>query len=263
MVHEDAVDLIQHFEACSRVAFACPAHVSRGGQWPYLTIGYGHTGPDVQEGQRITTSQARELLARDLANVEHIVRDKVRVKLSDEALGALCSLAMNLKPGLFMRLPMLLDINAGEFGTFEEEDCYTDPIGPRVTGMARDWAGLRKYVSGNESAISPVLMKRRICELQMFFFGEWSVPLDDRTPQMVDEGRTTSTLHPGMRGDIIGSLHDALAAAGYPVTCGDAYTWVTAEAVKSFQAANGLEMTGVYDAQTAAMLERVVNGAAR
>ena len=34
----------------------------------YLTIGYGHYGPDVRSGQTITEEEAKQLLAKDAAH---------------------------------------------------------------------------------------------------------------------------------------------------------------------------------------------------
>ena len=39
-----------------------------------LTIGYGHTGPDVNEGDRISEYWANELLAEDVAHTATAVK---------------------------------------------------------------------------------------------------------------------------------------------------------------------------------------------
>jgi lysozyme len=266
MIHEDAVDLIAYYEGCDNVAKACPAHVSNGGTWPHLTIGYGHSGPDVREGMRITTAQARDLLARDLANTETFVRELVKVRLNDTQFGAVCSLVYNLKPGRFKSSRTLQKLNAEEFGTFDMESAYATPLGPGLTGMAREWAEFRNVELKDES-LKPYLglIRRRASELELFFTGRWSVPSDLKLPSApaaIAFEPAPSALQPGMRDEIIADLHDALGAAGYPVTCGDAYTWVTTEAVRSFQKANGLKPTGIYDTETANKLAEVLNGRA-
>ena len=43
-----------------------------------LTIGYGHVGPDVYEGQHITKEKAEELFAEDLSKYAHCVNTYVR-----------------------------------------------------------------------------------------------------------------------------------------------------------------------------------------
>ena len=42
-----------------------------------LTIGYGHTGKDVREGDRISPYWAKELLVKDVAEVERAVSELV------------------------------------------------------------------------------------------------------------------------------------------------------------------------------------------
>lgn len=58
---ECAMDFIEAWEGCKLVAYKCPA-----GIW---TIGVGHTGPDVHEGDEITYAQSRELLCKDIEAV--------------------------------------------------------------------------------------------------------------------------------------------------------------------------------------------------
>ena len=50
--------MIKHFEGLRLLAYKCPAGV--------LTIGYGHTGKDVQEGMTITEKQAEQYLISDM-----------------------------------------------------------------------------------------------------------------------------------------------------------------------------------------------------
>ena len=60
-----------------------------------LTIGYGHTGPDISEGDRITEYWARELLRDDLGAVEAGVR-RLHVARTQGQFDALVSFAFNL-----------------------------------------------------------------------------------------------------------------------------------------------------------------------
>ena len=53
-INENGLALIKRFEGMKLASYQCPA-----GKW---TIGYGHTGPDVQPGQTITAAQAEYLL---------------------------------------------------------------------------------------------------------------------------------------------------------------------------------------------------------
>lgn len=63
-ISQKGIDLIKSFEGCSLKAYRL---TYKGVTEKYLTIGYGHYGPDVQEGQTLTKQQAEDLLRRDLA----------------------------------------------------------------------------------------------------------------------------------------------------------------------------------------------------
>lgn len=59
MIPDELLDLIRRFEHCRLTAYLCPA-----GVW---TIGWGATGPGIQQGAQWTQSQADERLLRDAA----------------------------------------------------------------------------------------------------------------------------------------------------------------------------------------------------
>lgn len=71
------------------------AYMDSSGVW---TIGYGHTGPDVHPGLKITEEQAQDLLIEDVALVDRMVRHRVMVHLSQNEFDALVSLVYNLGP---------------------------------------------------------------------------------------------------------------------------------------------------------------------
>ena len=262
-ISEDALDLIRYFEGCSNEAYACPAHVSRGGQHPHLTIGYGHTGPDVLPGSRITTAQAQALLARDMDTTARAVWPLLKngTSLNVDQFGAICALAMNIGVGKLAPSQTLAQLNATQYGAFDLASAYDAKFGA-LTGMAKQWAGWRNITLADGSLkIEPGLVKRRAAELELFFTGKWTVPEDFRMPQAVaSETPVVEMWRPGMRSPDIMELHDALAAAGFPTTCGDAYTWVTADAVKAFQKKYGLKVDGVYGKETATKLAQVIEG---
>ena len=60
-----------------------------------LTIGYGHTGKDVCVGDRISPYWAKELLVKDVAEVEKAVSE-LQVARTEGQLDALVSLAFNI-----------------------------------------------------------------------------------------------------------------------------------------------------------------------
>jgi lysozyme len=79
------------------------------------TIGYGHTGPDVHAGQRITKRQALALLTRDLRDAARAVRQNVHVKLSVRQRIALISLVFNCGPGAIAGSTLQAKLNAGNY----------------------------------------------------------------------------------------------------------------------------------------------------
>jgi len=64
---EILIEKLKEFEGFRRDAYRDVTGV--------LTIGYGHTGSDVREGDRLTTYAAEELLMMDLREHERAVRD--------------------------------------------------------------------------------------------------------------------------------------------------------------------------------------------
>ena len=80
-----------------------------------LTIGYGHTGPDVKAGMTITEAQAEMLLMRDLSRFEQSVERSVKVPLTDNQFGALVSFAYNVGTEAFERSTLLKKLNEGDY----------------------------------------------------------------------------------------------------------------------------------------------------
>lgn len=71
----------------------------RFGSEKYLSIGYGHYGPDVKIGQKITKQQAEDLLKKDIAKaVNHVnyVNNKYHYEFNQNEFDALVSFAYNI-----------------------------------------------------------------------------------------------------------------------------------------------------------------------
>ena len=101
-----ALPLVKRFEGLQLHAYLCPAGV--------LTIGYGHTGPDVHPGVVWTQHQADEALRRELAGFGERVDALVIVPLQAHELAALASLAYNIGIGNFRSSTLLRKLNAGD-----------------------------------------------------------------------------------------------------------------------------------------------------
>jgi len=88
-ISQKGIDLIKKHEGCKLKAYKCPA-----GVW---TIGYGHTGADVKQGQVITQAKAEQLLKSDLAKFErHVMLFDSKYKWTQNEFDALVSFAFNV-----------------------------------------------------------------------------------------------------------------------------------------------------------------------
>ena len=107
--------MIKHFEGCELTAYYCPANV--------LTIGVGHTGPDVYEGQQITQAVANQLLRDDLDRFEKAVINSIDVPLDQSEFDALVSFTFNCGAGALQDSMLRTRLNRGETKTtvFAEE----------------------------------------------------------------------------------------------------------------------------------------------
>ena len=84
---EVLIEKLKEFEGFRRDAYRDEAGV--------LTIGYGHTGKDVREGDRLTTYGAEQLLLIDLQEHEAAVR-RLHVARTQGQFDALVSFVYNL-----------------------------------------------------------------------------------------------------------------------------------------------------------------------
>ncbi len=76
-----------------------------------LTIGYGHTGPDVTEGLQITELQALQLLKQDTSDAQAAVNRLVKKILKPAQFDALVSFAFNAGAGALAESTLLRLIN--------------------------------------------------------------------------------------------------------------------------------------------------------
>lgn len=101
--------LIKSFEGLRLNAYPDPG--TGGAPW---TIGYGHTGPDVYRGLKITEAQAEALLRQDLARFERGVDRLVEGAFTSQVqFDAMVSLAYNIGLGGFQRSSVLRHHRAG------------------------------------------------------------------------------------------------------------------------------------------------------
>jgi lysozyme len=86
-INKAGIDLLKDFEGCRLKAYLCPAGI--------LTIGYGHTGPDVVPQQTITQAQADLLLEHDISKFEKGIQNLVSQALTSNQFSALVCFAFN------------------------------------------------------------------------------------------------------------------------------------------------------------------------
>ena len=105
-----SLDVIREFEGLRLEAYLCPA-----GKW---TIGYGHTSyagePEVTKGMKITEADANAILERDMGKFTTGVLAVLKHRPTDNQLGALASLCMNIGLTKFRKSTAVRRFNAGD-----------------------------------------------------------------------------------------------------------------------------------------------------
>ena len=139
---EILLEKLKEFEGLRLEAYVCPGGV--------LTIGYGHTGSDVREGDKISQYWAEELLKADVAKVAAQV-ERLKVARTQGQLDALVSLAFNIGFGR-LRTSKLLRL-------IRRQDSYR-----AIKAEFMRWV----YAGGKKQA---GLVRRRAWEAERFFEG--------------------------------------------------------------------------------------------
>lgn len=153
---ENIKTLIKGWEGC--VLHAYKAHSSEA----YWTIGYGHYGPDVYEGMEISEEQADVYFDQDIKAFEKAVNgwnDKYSLKLTQNEFDALLSITYNFGTAwveTYSGWRLTKYLKSG----FDVDDLeLADAFGVLCS-------------AGGE--ILPGLLKRRLCEAEMFIYGRYS-----------------------------------------------------------------------------------------
>ena len=109
----------------------------------YLTIGYGHYGSDVKEGQKITEGQALILLNRDMAVAVKAVDAVAHPSLTQAQFDAVVDLVFNAGPGVIASSTGTGQaLRAGDVKTLRAKlALFIDQNGKPVLGLRRRVAG--------------------------------------------------------------------------------------------------------------------------
>ena len=124
-----ALPLIRRWEGLRLSAYKCPA-----GVW---TIGYGTTGPEVNEGDRWTREACEDALYADCKALLRDVRACVKVPLTEAQKGALISFAYNLGIGALRKSTLLRKINASDPTAAREFDKWVYAGGRKLAGLIK------------------------------------------------------------------------------------------------------------------------------
>lgn len=191
---ERGVELIKQFEGLELEAYQDIADI-----W---TIGYGHTGPDVQPGMRISEQEAEDLLRRDLKPREKAVNRLTSVDLNQNEFDALVSFIYNVGIGAYERSTARKRLNRND----------------RV-GAAEALTWWNKATVGG--VLRPVLgLTRRRAAERALFLTPVNPPIV-REPEAIDENsRITPFEDPPRRDNIASSrtVQGATIAGGAGVT---------------------------------------------
>lgn len=175
-ISESGIALLKRFEGLELEAYQDIA-----GVW---TIGYGHTGPDVQPGMRITEREAEALLRRDLKSRENAVDRLVNVPLNQNEFDALVSFVYNVGAEAFRRSTALRRLNRG--ARLAAADALTWWNKATVNGVLREVLGLTR---------------RRAAEKALFVTP--TEPPIVRDPEVLDENtRIAPVEDPPRRGNV-------------------------------------------------------------
>ncbi len=137
---------IMQWEGCRLTAYKCPAGV--------LTIGYGHTGPDVTEGLTISPAHAVALFNADLDRfARQVARIVAPAQLSDNQFSALVSFAYNCGAGALSKSALLKRVKA-------------NPADPEIRA---EFLKYSKAVVRGSRQVLPGLLRRRTEEADIYF----------------------------------------------------------------------------------------------
>lgn len=129
-------EMIKGWEGCRLSAYRCPAGV--------LTIGYGHTGPDVTPGKRITQAEADALFERDImAFAASVAPTFAGVQLSACQFDALVSLSYNIG-SLQKKAPTLVRMVRANPADSAIRAEFLKHVNARVNGVLKPLPGLVK-----------------------------------------------------------------------------------------------------------------------
>lgn len=184
-ISETGINLIKNFEGCRLKAYKPVAGEK------YWTIGWGHYGPDVTEGMRITQEQADEMFKQDLVAYEKTVDNTcLYLSLNQNEFDALVSFTYNCGGGNLLKLTK-----------------------NKSRSKAQIADHIEAYNKGAGDVILAGLVKRRKAEKELFL-----TPIDPNK-ELLDYLGITTYHNAGYKGDkvVVASREGDLADHGRQV----------------------------------------------
>lgn len=142
MIRDQLLDLVKEFEGCKLEAYQ-----DQVGKW---TVGYGSTGPGINEDTVWTQEQADTRLIASLERFQAQIIKNTEMALGDNQLDALTSFVYNLGLGSYLKSTLKKKIEDKEFVEAADEFLKWDRVGGEV---------------------SPGILRRRKAERQLFLSG--------------------------------------------------------------------------------------------
>jgi lysozyme len=133
--------LTKSFEGSSLTAYQDVA-----GIW---TIGYGHTGPSLLEGMKISQADADALLRADLAEAVRCVRNAITEPITQGQFDAMVDFCFNVGRGNFLQSSLRRKVNLGDHaGAAGQFGLWINAGGKPVDGLIRRRAAERALFTG-------------------------------------------------------------------------------------------------------------------
>ena len=220
-ISENGLNLIKSFEGCRLTAYK--AYYTE----KYYTIGWGHYGPDVRLGMRITQEEADRMLINDMSVYENAVRAYDPVyHWSQNEFDALTSFAYNLGPGSIKQVTA--NGSRSKAVIAEKMLLYYNCGGHKLEGLVR----------------------RRKQESALFTSGGNTDP---------EYHHAEPTLRRRCKNDRVRLLqHNCNKYFGKSLEEDGSFGPLTQQAIREIQAASGyLEVDGIYGPKTAAYFKEV------
>ena len=216
-INDSGLNLIKAFEGLYLESYQDPV-----GIW---TIGYGHI-QDVNQGMKITVSQAEQILKEDLFRYETAVEEAVTVTINENQFAALTSFCFNLGASALFKSTLLKLLNQGQFAEAANEFPRWDK-------------------AGGQSLLG--LSRRRRAERALFLSQPWEKFITWKPERVL---KLATSGNPLLRGEKVKQLQLALVDRGISIAIDGVFGKETAIAVEQFQQQAGLAVDGAVGAET-------------